>query len=182
MNAYNTDPRLDVHTYVQDQIEAITGRKLERRAVKILNFGMLYGMGLGKLAEGMGTTVEDAKLIKNAQLRAIPGLKGLTQEINARGRSGDFIATQGGRRYYTEPPLVLPNGHVQTFEYKLLNYLIQGSAADCTKQAIINYDQVKKHGRLLCTVHDEINLSVPTKAVKSEMKLLGCVDTISGMC
>jgi len=63
-------------------------------------------------------------------------------------------------------------GHIQMFEYKLLNYLIQGSAADCTKQAIINYDSVKKHGRLLCTVHDEINLSVPKKAVKSEMKLL----------
>jgi DNA polymerase I-like protein with 3'-5' exonuclease and polymerase domains len=59
-----------------------------------------------------------------------------------------------------------------TFEYKLLNYLIQGSAADCTKEAIIRYAGAKVDGRMLVTVHDEINISVPRKAAKAEVKRL----------
>ena len=61
---------------------------------------------------------------------------------------------------------------MQTFEYKLLNYLIQGSAADCTKEAIIRYDAVRQESRFLVTVHDEINISAPAKAIKKEMALL----------
>jgi len=59
-----------------------------------------------------------------------------------------------------------------TFEYKLLNYLIQGSAADCTKEAIIRYMRVRKDGMFLSQVYDEINISVPGKALASEIRLL----------
>lgn len=169
---YNAKPRMDIHTFVQEQIEEIYGLKLARSSVKILNFGMIYGMGLGKLAAGMKVTVEDAKKIKNAQLQAIPGLKALAKSISQRGKDGDAIRTWGGREYFCEPPKII-DGRRQTFEYKLLNYLIQGSAADCTKEAVIRYhDQKKRNGRFLVTVHDEINLSVPRAHVKSEMALL----------
>lgn len=172
MDAYNADPLLDVHTFMQTQIGEVSGIHLERRAVKVLNFGIVYGMGLGKLALGIHASVEDAKRVKAAQGVAIPGLKALDREIKERGRAGLPIATWGGRQYLVEPPIVMPNGHKQTFEYKLLNYLIQGSAADCTKEAIIRYDDAKKNGRFLVTVHDEINLSAPDKAVKGEMRIL----------
>ena len=169
---YNAKPRMDIHTFVQEQIEEIYGLKLARSSVKILNFGMIYGMGLGKLAAGMKVSVEDAKKIKNAQLQAIPGLKALAKSISARGKAGDAIRTWGGREYFCEPPKII-DGRMQTFEYKLLNYLIQGSAADCTKEAVIRYhDQKKRNGRFLVTVHDEINLSVPKAHVASEMALL----------
>lgn len=172
MQAYNDDPRLDVHTFTQNAIAEVSGIHLERRAVKILNFGMVYGMGLAKLAMGIHSTVEDAKRIKNAQGTAIPGLKALDKQIKDRGKAGMPIATWGGRLYLPEPPKKMPNGHLQTFEYKLLNYLIQGSAADCTKEAVIRFDEVRKDSRFLVTVHDEINLSAPGKAVKQEMKIL----------
>lgn len=169
---YNDNPRMDIHTFVQEQIKEIYGLEISRGSTKILNFGMIYGMGLGKLAAGMGVTVDEAKKIKAAQLQAIPGLKRLSKEISQRGRDGLHISTWGGRQYYSEPPKII-NGRKQTFEYKLLNYLIQGSAADCTKEAVIRYhDARKREGRFLVTVHDEINLSVPRAAVKSEMKLL----------
>lgn len=167
---YNENPRLDVHDYVGEEIQHIYGLALERRAVKILNFGMVYGMGLGKLAAGLGTTVDEARKIKMAQLQAIPGLKALNKSIKEIGKSGEAIRTWGGREYYTEPPKII-DGRSQTFEYKLLNYLIQGSAADCTKEAIIRYDEVRKHGRFLVTVHDENNTSVPKSAVKEEMEI-----------
>jgi len=62
-----------------------------------------------------------------------------------------------------------------TYEYKLLNYLVQGSAADATKQAIINYhNHPKRVGRFMVTVYDEINSSMPKSmaALRAEMAVL----------
>jgi len=168
---YNENPRMDVHDFVRDAIAAITGRVLPRSPVKILNFGIIYGMGLGKLAQSMRVDIEEAREIKNAHRKGVPGVAVLERKVKHLGASGNAIRTWGGRIYYTEPPKII-DGEERTFEYKLLNYLIQGSAADCTKQALINYDSIKKDGRFLVTVHDEINISAPKRAAKSEMKLL----------
>jgi DNA polymerase I-like protein with 3'-5' exonuclease and polymerase domains len=178
MQSYIDNPRMDVHTYVQEQIFEIAGIKLERSPTKVLNFGVVYGMGLGKLAAGMKTDVTTAKRVKDAQMKALPGLKALTREINSIGKTGLAIRTWGGRMYYSEEPKMI-GGRMQTFEYKLLNYLIQGSAGDCTKEAIIRYDKMKEHGRFLVTVHDEINISVPPQHVKREMEILrGCMQSV----
>lgn len=165
--AYTEQPRMDIHDYVRQQIKTAAGLSLERRAVKVLNFGMLYGMGLGKLAESLGISVDEAREIKQAQRRALPGVASLDGDLKRLGRSGQSLSTFGGRKYYCEPP----QGD-RTFEYKLLNYLIQGSAADCTKQALINYDGLRKDGRFMLQVHDELNVSVPTAALASELELL----------
>jgi DNA polymerase-1 len=169
--AYNADPTLDVHTFIQQEIKRLRGLELERRPVKIINFATLYGMGLGQLAVKLHTTVEDAKAIKAAQRAAIPGLAALEKGIRETSKAGQPITTWGGRQYFAEAPRII-DGHTQTYEYKLLNYLIQGSAADCTKQAIINYDTVKREGRFLITVHDETNFSCPKTAMAAEMLLL----------
>jgi DNA polymerase I-like protein with 3'-5' exonuclease and polymerase domains len=59
------------------------------------------------------------------------------------------------------------------FYYKLLNYLIQGSAADDTKEVLIRYDEhPKREGRMLVAVHDEANISVLQKRMKPEMQVL----------
>lgn len=170
-DAYVANPKMDIHTFVQDAISEIIGTKLERRKVKVLNFGIVYGMGLGKLAMDMQISVDEAKKVKAAQGKALPGLPALNRETKQRGKEGEPIRTWGGRLYYTEEPVMI-DGRWQTFEYKLLNYLIQGSAADCTKQAIINYHKMKKEGRFLATVHDEINISAPKRAAKAEMEIL----------
>lgn len=169
--AYNEDARLDVHDYVRDAIQRITGRSLTRRPVKIINFGIIYGMGNAKLAAGIHTTVEEARSLKKAHRQGAPDVANLEKSIKKLGREGDAIRTWGGRVYYTEPPREI-NGEEKTFEYKLLNYLIQGSAADCTKRALIAYNKTKRDGRFLVTVHDEMNISAPRGAMKGEMKIL----------
>lgn len=171
LSLYLSNPRIDIHSHVQAEIERITGSHFERRAVKILNFGMLYGMGLGKLAESVGCSVDDARLLRNGQRAALPGVHALDKSIKEAARAGEPIKTWGGRLYYCEPPLII-NGQKISFEYKLLNYLIQGSAADCTKEAVIRYNEARKHGRFLVTVHDEIAISAPAKAMKEEMAIL----------
>lgn len=169
--AYNDNPLVDMHNFVKDRIAEIAHKEYERRKVKIVNFGIIYGQGAGSLAESMQCTVEESKDLKKAHRKALPGVRQLEQDLKYMGKSGQPIKTWGGREYYCEEPIMMGNRKI-TFEYKLLNYLIQGSAADVTKRSIINYNSIKKDGRFLATVHDENNLSVPKKAVKQEMKLL----------
>jgi DNA polymerase-1 len=169
--AYNANPRLDIHEHVRQLIKEILGLDLNRRTVKPLNFGKVYGMGVTGLMQKLGCTREEAEQLIRAHKAALPGVAALDADIKHRARQGGFIRTWGGRVYYCESPKLI-NGVMRTFEYKLLNYLIQGSAADCTKEALIRYDEAKQYGRLMVTVHDEINISVPKSKIKSEMKIL----------
>lgn len=158
MRQYQQDDRLDVHTFVQKEIKRISGADLGRRPVKILNFGMLYGQGITATARKLGCSYEEAQDIKNMQLTALPGVKALDKSIKAMGRNREPIRTWGGRLYWAEEPQI-KDGEVRRFEYKLLNYLIQGSAADATKEAVLRYHEVAKDGRFVITVYDEINIS-----------------------
>lgn len=169
--AYLADPKTDMHKFVQKQIALVTGTTLDRKVVKTLNFGMLYGMGLAVLAARLGVPVEEARRIKNSWLKSLPGVKQLDQMIKSTGKAGEPIATWGGRIYFPEEPREI-DGVLRTFEYRMLNYLVQGSAADCTKEAWIRYHGAKKEGRVLLTVHDEIDFSCPLKAMPREMKIL----------
>jgi DNA polymerase I-like protein with 3'-5' exonuclease and polymerase domains len=65
-----------------------------------------------------------------------------------------------------------------TYEYKLLNYLIQGSAADATKEAILRYyHHPQRRGRFLVTVYDEINSSA--KDYKTDMRVMKeCMESL----
>lgn len=171
MKAYNENPRLDVHDWVREEIFRIMHLKFERRPVKIINFGMMYGQGGNSLAERIGCDIKEARQLRAAQQKALPGAKELNDDIKDMAKLGEPIRTWGGRLYYCEEPVII-DGRTMTWEYKLLNYLIQGSAADCTKQALINYDKIKRDGRLLLSVHDEINATAPIKAAKQEMELL----------
>jgi DNA polymerase-1 len=169
--AYLENPRLDMHNYVRDEIQRVTGRLLDRSPVKIINFGLMYGMGQGKLADSMRVSVDEARTIIKAHRMGVPGVAVLEKNIKKLLSKDEPIVTWGGRVYCVEPPKKI-DGQLRTFEYKGLNYLIQGSAADCTKQAIINYHKTKKHGRFLACVHDEICISAPKSKAKEEMRIL----------
>ena len=172
MRAYQDNPELDTHSYVKEVVDELLHRDNPRKIIKEVNFGTVYGQGIASLAAKLKVPVDTIKEIKAAQLRALPGLKSLNEGIKQGSKQGIPIRTWGGRIYYVEPPMMI-NGRNVHFEYKLLNYLIQGSAADCTKQGIINYHYTKKEGRFLCSVHDENNIEAPAKAMKAELKILG---------
>jgi DNA polymerase-1 len=172
MEAYLKNPRTDVHQFVQDSLRDLIGLVLDRDNTKIINFGMLYGLGLKNLAVRLQRTIEEARTIKQAQLRALPGLKNIQDDLRDRDENRLPIRTWGGREYFAEEPRLI-DGEWRRFGYKLLNYLIQGSAADCTKEALIRYDEAKgREARLLVAVHDEIDISAPKARLNKEMKLL----------
>lgn len=168
LNAYLEDPRLDVHEFTRASIESLINIDVGRPVTKTLNFGYIYGQGMKSLAEKLDKAVDEVQSIRNAQMAVLPGLKTLSQGIKRRAAAGEPIVTWGGREYYPEPPRVI-NGQYRDFVYKLLNYLIQGSAADVTKESIIRYDSVRRDARFILTVYDENNISGPKKALPAEM-------------
>lgn len=156
---------------VRAKLSEMLGFRLERKPVKTVVFGLIYGMGIAKMAQSGGVDIETARAIKNGVLALFPGIRGINQSMKTKAERHVPLRTWGGREYFCEPPQV-ETDEVKTFEYKMINVLIQGSAADCTKAAVINYHRAPHIGRLLLTVHDEILLSVPESEVDQEMKAL----------
>lgn len=176
LDRYNDEPWVDFHDYAKAELARV-GLFYERKPVKNTNLGLIYGMGIGKLAAKNDMTVEDAKGLQKAVLALYPGLKAMRQDMKRRAQANEPIRTWGGREYYCEPPAMV-EGRWRTFDYKLVNVLIQGSAADCTKEAILRLDaELERLGKreiwfLLLNVHDQLTMSVPAKDVKAAMAVL----------
>lgn len=172
--AYRTNADLDPHTMAQELILAMVGITYARKSIKITAFSIIYGSGATGLSIQLGSTYQAAWEIKEAYLTAMPGIRNLMRDVQARGRSGAGIRTWGGRLYFSEPAKEdLKTGRVQEFHYKLLNYLVQGSAADQTKESLNDWEDGRVWSdTFLATVHDEINISVPADDVKGGMERL----------
>lgn len=178
---YNKNPKLDVHTIVtQACVDA--GLRFSRNDIKRhVVFKKIYGGGEPAICDGLGCDRGTAKKIINAMLKVLPGYAELDKDIKKRGKDGECVVTWGGRLYYAEPPRYVEKfGRMADFSYKLTNYLIQGSAADVTTEAIIRYDaHPKREARFLLSVHDELDISAPAKRIKQELAILAeCMESI----
>lgn len=186
-DAYRENPRLDPHDWVKGAIRQAVGRELERTRVKNVTFARLYGGGEGAvLQQARCSSRAEARELIAFHDRAIPGRKILSEEILRAVRRGEPIRTWGGRLYHVEPPSFNKKlGRRQTYEYKLINYLVQGSAADATKEALCRWyygwktqpDLYPFRGpttgaRFLLTVYDEINISAPIGCAAQDMTFL----------
>ena len=177
MEAYLKDPTTDGHQYVADMINEEFGTDFGRAEIKAINFGIIYGEGNPALAKNLGVTVPEAKKIKTQYLRTLPGVKALGDDLKRRAKRNEPLRTWGGRVYYCEAPKYVEKyGRVMTFDYKMLNTLIQGSAADCTKQAMINYynhPDRDADAAILLSVHDELGAKAPVEILKEQARVLG---------
>lgn len=173
--SYRENPRLDPHEWLSGEILAITGRKLERTRVKNATFARLYGGGAGAVhAQARTDSLREAREIMAFHDQALPGRRILSEEITRIIRRGEPVRTWGGRLYHAEPPMRI-KGKMMSFEYKLINYLIQGSAADFTKESICQWHEGGGQGtgaRFLLSIYDETNLSAPRAVAGEAMSFL----------
>lgn len=183
METYVDNPWIDFHDYAKEELEQY-GLFYERKPVKNTNLGLIYGMGAPKLAVKNDMSVEESDLLKKAILKLYPGLAEMYKDMKRRAKADEPIRTWGGREYYCEKPKII-QGRLRHFDYKLVNVLIQGSAADCTKEAIIRWDDaVTQLGKqdtwfLILTVHDQLTASVPKKDRDAAMALLKkCMESV----
>ena len=156
---------------------------IDRKDAKTINLGLMYGMGKNKLMAELGLLVEQAeKLLKKYHERA-PFVKQLIDAVSRRAQERGRIRTIGGRVCHfdlwepttfgvhkplphTEARIEYGPGIKRAFTYKALNKLIQGSAADMTKIAMV---KLYREGILpMIQIHDELDVSVesPEQAQK----------------
>jgi DNA polymerase I-like protein with 3'-5' exonuclease and polymerase domains len=176
---YREDPNLDPHQYIANNVAEITGdptwsEKKRRTLVKNINFGKLYGAGLPRIKELMSGSEAGARELSAIHAKALPGLAIVNEEIKRAVRGGDPVRTWGGRAYFPELPAFSKKaGRHMNFEYKLINYVVQGGAACLTKQTIIDwYNDPRRNARFLATVYDEICISAPAGVAEEQLLVL----------
>jgi DNA polymerase I-like protein with 3'-5' exonuclease and polymerase domains len=186
MAGFMEQEKYDMHEGVRAKAEELLKNagllegEFPRDTAKTAVFGAFYGQGLKGLIQSLGLDEHNpehnavAKLVHKALHTAAPSIKELSNILKAIGDDDLPIRTWGGRLYYKEPSQYSEKfGRWMDFAYKLISYLIQGSAADVTKEALVRYDaHPKRQGRFVVSVYDEIDGSCPKKAVKEEMTLL----------
>jgi|TARA_B100000085_G_scaffold282833_1_gene312189 DNA polymerase I-like protein with 3'-5' exonuclease and polymerase domains len=159
---------------------------IPRSQAKTINLGLFYGMGKAKLQAQLGVTEEKAKDLLNTYHARVPFVKQLIYQTMDRAQQRGWIRTILGRkcRFDMWEPATFGMHKPQTFEeaslehgsrnikraftYKALNKLIQGSAADMTKKAMV---ELRKEGLLpMIQLHDELNISFKTKEESDKIK------------
>ena len=174
---YTNDPDMDFHTMVAEMAD------IPRKQAKTINLAMMYGMGVEKLATQLDINKEEAKSLTEQYHSRVPFVKRLMQGVSERlshGNANGSIRSLKGRKCRFE--LWEPDGFgmkkamkyeealvhygrttrlKRAYTYKALNRLIQASAADMTKQAMVN---LYKEGIVpLIQIHDELAVSVKTE-------------------
>jgi len=172
LRQYQANPELDVHDYVGGKIKELVGLELPRGNIKILNFQSIYGGGIPAAQREMRVSYDEARRFKSFHDTALPGRKILSDTLTGILRSGQAVRTYGGRLYVREPVATV-DGRARDFDYRMLNYLVQGSAADVTKRAMIRlHNHPDYAARFMLQVYDEMDISAPVEDALRQMRVL----------
>jgi DNA polymerase-1 len=153
----------DVHAETARRIFNVTGDvdpEMRGRA-KVVNFGVMYGMGARSLSQQMGIGLPEAQEFIGHYFRLYAGVREFLDATVEEARRTGYVQTLLGRRRYL-PELNSQNGGTRSFaERAAINTPIQGSAADLMKLAMIRVHRSLARvagARLLLQVHDELVL------------------------
>lgn len=177
LRAYQANPWMDIHEHTQTLVNEMLHTNFPRKPIKNTNFGIVYGLGLEKLARKSRCEVVVADRLRKAVRALYPGIEEVNREMKRKEAAHEPLRTWGGREYFCEEPRLveLPNGAKkwQTYGYRMLNLLIQGSAADCTKEALLRYWAARPRGHRVLTIpHDELLVSCPARERDRGMRVL----------
>jgi DNA polymerase I-like protein with 3'-5' exonuclease and polymerase domains len=170
---------VDLHQMVAD-LAGIT-----RKQAKTVNLGIMYGMGVAKLADQLGIPAGDAKDLIKRHRSKVPFVKQLADMATKQADKNGQIRTLLGRkcRFHLWEPLKFGVGKPlpleealkeygkdikRAFTYKALNRLIQGSAADQTKKAML--DCYNEGLTPMLTVHDELCFNIESQEQTARIK------------
>jgi DNA polymerase I-like protein with 3'-5' exonuclease and polymerase domains len=178
----------DFHQTVADLVG------IERTQAKTIGLGLMYGMGKNKLANSLGLSKDEATDLIGKYNRKVPFVKMLSDRCMVKAQEEGVIRTKKGRKcrfdmwepmdFGIHTPETFENASAKygaknikrAFTYKALNRLIQGSAADQTKQAIISCHEAGYTPIL--QVHDELcfNIKDDNDAKKIKETMENCME------
>ncbi len=158
-----------------DVMPELVTREMRTRA-KAINFGLLYGMGPGRLARETGLSVPEARNFIERYFQSFPKVRGWIDATLAQARKQGYVETLLGRkRRFAD--INAEDSRVRSFaENAAVNTPIQGSAADIIKKAMIELERrlstSKLAAQLLLQVHDELVLECPEKQLDETRELV----------
>lgn len=143
----------------------------ERQLGKGVNFLTAYGGGYQKLARTTGITEDHAKSVIDQYYRQFSGITKWKQSVVAQGRRLGYVTTKSGRRRRLPDLTASDPGARSRAERQAVNAVVQGSAADICKEAMVNCSKWFRgtNAQMLVQVHDELVVAVPSDEV-SEMQ------------
>lgn len=173
----------DVHAATAAQVFGVPVEKVDRemrRRAKVINFGILYGMGVNALRQNLGASVgrEEAAQFLESYFKNFTGLARYIDETKASAAKLGYTETLfGRRRYFPGFKSPLPGLRAQA-ERMAVNAPMQGTQSDIIKRAMVEADSfIEKEGwasraRLLLQVHDELVYEVDEKDAETIAKKL----------
>ncbi len=160
---------LDIHRAVAAEVFGVAPDQVDdnqRSAAKMVNFGIVYGITASGLARrlGSGCTISRAKEIMEGYRARFRGIDAFLEECVTSARNNGFVQTILGRRRPT-PQLHSRNPSERAFGERIaVNSVVQGSAADLIKQAMLAVASALPKeipsGRMLLQIHDELLVEV----------------------
>ncbi|MBP7770782.1 MAG: hypothetical protein KA066_02630, partial [Candidatus Pacebacteria bacterium] len=150
----------DVHAEVAARVFHVAPQDVayeQRRRAKIINFGLLYGMGVNALQQGLGTSRGEAQEFFDQYLSAFPKLAGYIEATKALASKQGYTETMFGRRRYLDG-IKSPIPYVRAAAERMaINAPMQGSQADIIKLAMIEVGKIlNDDAYMLLQVHDEL--------------------------
>jgi DNA polymerase-1 len=172
---YSKDPRLvrafaedrDIHAVVASEIFGVKEAEVtpeQRRMAKTVNFGVIYGLSGYGLSTRLGISRSDADAFIEAYFKEYPGVAALITKTLETAKETGRVETILGRRRVVSG--VKNTDRMKTQAERIaFNAVLQGSAADLIKRAMIAVDrritERKMKARLLLQIHDELVLEAP---------------------
>lgn len=138
-----------------------------RKEAKTINFGLLYGSGVDKLAGMLGCSRARAQELKYLYFAKLPNVRKFVKTVTSTAERRGYIFNWAGRRCYFPDP---------RFAYTATNHLIQGGCADIKKVAVVAVDRLlsNRESRILMEIHDELLLGMK----RSELHLIPEIVTL----
>jgi DNA polymerase-1 len=171
----------DIHTSVASRVFGVPADQVTkdmRRQAKVINFGIIYGMGVNALRRNLGSTKEEAEKFYHQYFQTFPTIKAyFDQVIKEATRLGYTETLFGRRRYFSGLKSKLPFVRAES-ERMAMNAPLQGTAADIIKKALIEADRVLRDKGLsesvhfLLQIHDELLFEVKTERLEEARVLI----------
>ncbi len=159
---------IDVHKATAGEVFGVPVAEVsseQRRYAKVINFGLIYGMGAFGLASNLGIEQKAAKDYIDKYFARFAGVKRYMDDTRARAAERGYVETLFGRRIYL-PEIRGGSGPRKAgAERQAINAPMQGTAADLIKLAMLAVqkalDEERRATRMVMQVHDELVLEVP---------------------
>ncbi|MCR5760763.1 MAG: DNA polymerase I [Sphaerochaetaceae bacterium] len=148
----------------------------QRRVAKVINFGVIYGMSSFRLSQDLHITPREAKAFIDTYFERYKGITAFIESTKENARKTLMVSTLGG--HVRSIPDMTSSNHVvrSAAERVAVNTVIQGTASEIVKKAMIGISKALKEGsykaKMLLQVHDEVILEVPEDEIESVKTLV----------